>query len=116
MGGCDTHHQQSMQEASWITVQRGDTARRGTGLIRGWRARAPLGLYKMTYGIFRGGIKGGENGIKVVRYGKIKGYGTKMAWLGVNRLLVSASVWVCFAPNHLSLSCLIKLYFNYFPG
>ena len=57
-----------------------------------------------------------KGGIKVVWCGKIKRYRAKMAWLGVNRLLVSTPVWLCLALDHLSLSCLIELYFNYFPG
>lgn len=42
--------------------------------------------------------------------------GAKMVWLDVKRLLLSTPLWLCFAPDHLSLACLTKLYFNYFPG
>lgn len=36
----------------------------GFGTSRGQKGRTPLGLHKTTFGMFRGGIKGGVRGDK----------------------------------------------------
>lgn len=109
---CDTHHLQSAGEAPWI-----ERSWESLGVAcRGWESLGHGGeehLWDCTRKLL-GCLEESKVRVRGDKDGLIK---KKQKHMGLNWpswVLVSMLVWLHLAPDHLGLSCICQLYFNYF--
>lgn len=109
---CDTHHRQSAGEAPWI-----ERSWESLGVAcRGWESLGHGGeehLWDCTRKLL-GCLEESKVRVRGDKDGLIKKKQKHMGLNWPNWVLVSMLVWLHLAPDHLSLSCICQLYFNYF--